>query len=316
MTNAKGALGARVAKAVQAHGITTLCVVREGETLAAVGPQDRPLPISSIRKSVISGLFGPLIARGAVQLNTTLADLGLDDSPGLTSLERAATLRHLLTSSSGVYLPLHNGGASYDIFRNRPSEWPNRGSVAPGARFHYSNWDFNVLGEIYQRVSGLALFTAVDRLLAQPLGFQDWNSLEHARLRYGHDMLGATPRYPNYAMQLSARDLARFGQLYLNGGVWNECPIVPADWVTESTRTHIRTGLPGPFQSYAYLWWTTDGDDRAGLPSGSFSAIGLGGQIVSVIPSRQSVIVAQRERVDSRSTQMLLPADLISALLE
>ncbi len=145
-----------------------------------------------------------------MELDATLADFGIDASPCVTDQERSPTLHHLLTSCSGVYLALHSG-STYDIFRNRPSDWPQRGSAAPGVEFHYSDWDFNVLGEIYQRVSGVALFAATDGILARPLGFRDWNPLEHARLRHGCDALGATPRYPNYAMQLSARDLARFG---------------------------------------------------------------------------------------------------------
>jgi hypothetical protein len=144
-------VGHRLEDAVKAHRISALCVVRSGETVVAVGPQDMPLPISSVRKSIISALFGRLIARGDVQLSTTLADFGIDDCPCPTDQERTATLQHLLTSCSGVYLPLHS--EAYDIFRNRPSDWPQRGSTAPGTKFHYSNWDFNVLGEIYQRVS-------------------------------------------------------------------------------------------------------------------------------------------------------------------
>jgi len=312
---AERAVAPGVAEAVQAHGFSTLRVLRESEAVIEIGPQNRPVPIHSIRKSILSSLFGPLIGRGEVQLSTTLAELGLDDFPGLTEHERAVTLRHLLTASSGVYLPLQDGAGSYDIFRDAPSEWPMRGSAAPGARFHYSNWDFNILGEVYQRVSGLPIFTALDGILAQPLGFRDWRPLEHARLHYSHDTLGATTRYPNYAIQLSARDLARFGQLYLNGGMWNGSPILPSEWVKESTRTHIRTGLPRPFDSYGYLWWTTDGGDPAGVPAGSFSAIGLGGQIVSVIPSHHMVIVAQRQHLDSRALQMALPTDLVKAVI-
>jgi CubicO group peptidase (beta-lactamase class C family) len=312
----EGAVAPNVAEAARAHGLTTLRVLRENEAVIEIGLQNRPVPIHSIRKSILSSLFGPLIARGDVQLGTTLAELGLNDSPGLTDCERTVTLRHLLTSSSGVYLPLQNGASSYDIFRNAPSEWPTRGSAAPGARFHYSNWDFNILGEIFQRVSGLPIFTALDGFLAQPMGFRDWRPLEHARLHYFHDTLGATARYPNYAIQLSARDLARFGQLYLNGGRWNGSQILPPEWVGESTRSHIRTGLPHPFDSYGYLWWTTDSDDPAGLPVGSFSAIGLGGQIVSVIPAQQMVIVAQRQHLDSRALQMALPTDLVKAVIQ
>ncbi len=302
---------ANVEDAVRAHKITTLCVVRSGETVVAVGPQDKPLPIHSIRKSIISALFGRLIARGDVQLDATLADFGIDDSPCLSDQERTATLQHLLTSSSGVYLPL-TSGSSYDIFRNRPSDWPRRDSAVPGAKFHYNNWDFNVLGGIYQRVSGVALFTAIDGILARPLGFRDWNPLEHTGLHYGYDPLGATPRYPNYAIQLSARDLARFGQLYLQEGTWDGCEIVPPDWVRVSTRTRVETGLISPFRSYGYLWWTSDGGDANALPSGSYSAVGVGGQTVSVIPSHQTVVVAQRADL---GTQMALPADVINAVL-
>lgn len=312
MTDAERA----VVKAVRAHGFSTLRVLRENEAVIEIGPQNLPVPIHSIRKSILSSLFGPLIGRGAVQLSTTLAELGLDDSPCLTEHERAVTLRHLLTSSSGVYLPLQNDASSYDIFRNVPAEWPMRGSAAPGARFHYSNWDFNILGEIYQRVCGLPIFIALDGILAQPMGFRDWCPFEHSRLHYFHDRLGATMRYPNYAIQLSARDLASFGQLYLNGGMWNGSQILPPEWVRESTRSHIRTGLQRPFDSYGYLWWTTDGDDPAGLPAGGFSAIGLGGQIVSVIPSHQMVIVAQRQQLDSRALQMALPTDLVKAVIQ
>jgi CubicO group peptidase (beta-lactamase class C family) len=285
-------VGHRVEDAVKAHRITTLCVVRSGETVVAVGPQDMPLPISSIRKSIMSALFGRLIARGDVQLSTTLADFGIDDCPRLTDQERTATLQHLLTSCSGVYLPLHS--EFYDIFRNSPSDWPQRGSAAPGTKFHYSNWDFNVLGEIYQRVSGAALFTAIDGILAGPLGFRDWNPLEHTRLRYGYDPLGATPRYPN----------------------WDGSEIVPSDWVRVSTQTRVETGLPGPFRSYGYLWWTTNGGGATALPPGSYSAAGLGGQAVSVIPSHQMVIVAQREDRAGGFTQMALPTDIIDSVLE
>lgn len=301
----------RVEEAVNAHRITRLCVIQSGETVLAVGPQDKPLPIHSIRKSIVSALFGRLIVSGDVQLNATLADFGIDDSPCLTDRERTATLQHLLTSTSGVYLPL-NYGATYDIFRNRPSDWPQRDSAVPGAEFHYNNWNFNVLGEIYQRVSGVALFTAIDGLLARPLGFRDWNPLQHTRLRYGYDPLGATPRYPNHALQLSARDLARFGQLYLNEGTWGGDEIVPPDWVRVSTATRVETGLPSPFASYGYLWWTANGGDANALPPGSYSAVGLFGQTLSVIPSHQMVVVAQGEDL---GTKMTLPADIIKALL-
>lgn len=303
-----------VHEAARNHGISTLRVLHCGEVAVTVGPQDAPMPINSIRKSMISAPFGRLIDAGVISLDATLSDIGVDDSPSLTQLERSATIEHLLTSRSGVYLPL-SFESSYDIFRNMPARWPDRGSDAPGTTFHYNNWDFNVPGEIYERAAEIPLFVAMDHLLAKPLGFRDWNPLDHARLYYVHDPVGATPRFPYYAMQLSARDLARFGQLYLNQGNWEAQQVVPASWIQQSTQSHVDTGLPSPFAHYGYLWWTIDDNDGSALPGGSYSAIGLGGQTLSVVPAHKMVIVAMRSYRDGANTSMALPDDIVNAVL-
>lgn len=302
------------AEALTRYGITHCRVLHRGEVVLTAGAQDEPLPVHSIRKSIMSALIGRLVDAGAVGLDSTLAQLGIDDSPPLTSIERSATLEHLLKSSSGVYLPL-KFESSFDVFTGTPTPWPGRGSSLPGAQFYYSNWDFNVLGEIYQRVSGTALFVAIDRLLAQPLGFRDWDPLVHTRLRYGRDIFGATERFPNYAMSLSSRDLARFGQLYCDGGHWQDQQLVPADWVQSSTRAHVTTGLPDPFGNYGYLWWVTGEHTGSPLPTGSFSAVGYGGQALTVIPSESLVIVALCENIKGRNPSMFIPGAVVSAVL-
>jgi CubicO group peptidase (beta-lactamase class C family) len=116
------------------HGITHCRVLVHDELVYTAGPQDEALPIHSIRKSIISALFGQLVGDGLVRLDTTLAELGVEDSPQLTPMEKSATLEHLLTSSSGVYLPLEFE-ASYDVFTNTPASWPDRESSLPGTRF-------------------------------------------------------------------------------------------------------------------------------------------------------------------------------------
>jgi CubicO group peptidase (beta-lactamase class C family) len=296
------------------QGITHCRVLVHDKVVYTAGPQDESLPIHSIRKSIISALFGQLIGEGLVRLDTTLAELGVDDSPQLTTVEKSATVEHLLTSSSGVYLPLQFE-TSYDVFTNTPTNWPDRESSLPGARFHYSNWNFNVLGDIYQRVSGTALFVAVDRLLAHPLGFRDWDPLVHGRLHYRSDLLGASPRYPNYAIAMSPRDLARFGQLYCDGGTWQGEQIVSSEWVSRSTRPMMVTGLPDPFGHYGYLWWVRGENTRSPLPQGSFSAVGIGGQVLSVIPSRGLVIVALCDNGKGGNAGMAIPDAVVSAIM-
>jgi CubicO group peptidase (beta-lactamase class C family) len=293
-------------------GLATLRVPYRGEVAYASGPQDLPLPIHSIRKSLISALIGQLVETG-LRLDTRLGQLGIDDCPGLDATEKSATIEHLLTSSSGVYLPL-KFETSFDVFNNEPMSWPKRGSSAPGERFHYSNWDFNVLGELYQRISGTSLFVAIDRLLAQPLGFRDWDPLQHSHLRYADDPLGATVRFPNYAVDMSARDLAVFGQLYLDGGERHGRHILSAEWIGQSTRPLVGTGLPHPFEHYGYLWWVSTADSGL-LPAGSYSAMGVGGQTLSVVPRHELVIVAMSDNRKGGSRRMGIPNDVTNVIL-
>jgi CubicO group peptidase (beta-lactamase class C family) len=299
--------------ALSRHGITHCRVLVHDDVVCTAGPQDEPLPIHSIRKSIVSALFGQLIGDGRVRLDATLAELGIDDSPQLTALEKSATLEDVLTSSSGIYLPLESP-TSYDVFANTAVAWPDRESSLPGTRFHYSNWNFNVLGEIYQRASGTALFVAIDRILARPLGFRDWDPLAHGRLHYGSDPLGATVRYPNYAMSLSPRDLARFGQLYCAGGSWRGRQIVSSEWVERSTRPVMATGLADPFGHYGYLWWVRGADSGSPLPPGSFSAVGVGGQVLSVVPSHGLVMVAMCDNSKGGNAGMSIPDDVMGAV--
>ena len=301
-----------VTAAVAADGVSALRVLHGGKPVYAVGRQNHPIPIHSVRKSAVSALIGTLVDDRVLSLETTLADLGIDDQSPLTAVESTATVEDLLTSSSGIYLPID--GSGFDVFTGRPTPWPLRGSVAPGSRFHYNNWDFNVLGEIYQRVSGRSLIVAFDQLIAQPLGFLDWQVLAHSRLRYAHDPLGATPRYPNHALQLSARDLATFGQLYLNGGELGGRRVVSTDWVRLSTQPVRSTHRPEPFSHYGYLWWVGTGGP-AGLPSGSFAAVGLGGPALCVIPAQDLVIAAVCGGDGAERGRMWLPINVINAVM-
>jgi CubicO group peptidase (beta-lactamase class C family) len=295
------------------HASTSVRVLHRGDVVYTAGPQDVPLPIHSMRKSILSALFGQLVDDG-LRLATTLADLGIDDSPALTPIEKSATLEHLLTSRSGVYLPLAFD-TSFDVLTGTATEWPGRASSAPGTRFRYNNWDFNALGEIYQRVSGISLFVAIDRLLAAPLGFRDWDPLRDGRLRYASDPLGATSTFPNYVLRLSTRDLATFGQLYLADGEWHGHRIVPADWVRRSTRPVVDTELAEPFGHYGYLWWVSGGGLDSLLPAGAFSAVGIGGQALTVVPDRELVIVAMCDTTTEGKTRMLIPEEITSAVV-
>ena len=267
-------------------GVLGLVCLADGKTIVSDGEVSKPLRIASVRKSILNALYGIAMTRQAINLDATMKELGIDDYTPLTDVERGATLRDLFKARSGIYIPTAAETPAMKAAR------PARGSHAPGTFWYYNNWDFNVLGEIYQRVTGRSFYTAVEHDLAGPLGWRDFDPMRDARYQYSSD----APRFPAYNLSMSARDLATVGQLYLDQGVLNGTPHVAASWVAESTAMYSTTGKTGIEGGYGYLWWGAtdkDGADPAGIPLGSYTAAGNGGRYVVVLPSVRGVIAIQ-----------------------
>ena len=255
-----------------------------GRVLMSYGDLDTLTYLASVRKSILSMLYGNYVASGKVRLDRTLADIGIDDLQGLTPRERMATTRQLLSARSGVYHPASNSGDDL-------ASAPPRGSQAPGTYYLYSNWDFNAVGAIFERETGRNIFDALESDLARPLGFQDWNRAIHVKS-------GDSTRsqHPAYHMHLSVRDMARIGYLMLREGNWAGRQLVPRDWVRESTRaiTPVTEMNPvprrnGPF-GYGYLWWVWDGPAARGAYEGAYAGLGAVGQHIVVMPKLDLVV--------------------------
>jgi CubicO group peptidase (beta-lactamase class C family) len=88
---------------------------------------------------------------------------------------------------------------------------------------------------------------------------------------------------PAYPIMISARDLPRFGLLFVNGSRWNATQVVPVAWVRESTTAYPQTDRNA---RYAYLWWVRSSDERG---PGVFMGIGYGAQVIAVIPSKRLI---------------------------
>jgi len=76
----------------------------------------------------------------------------------------------------------------------------------------------------------------------------------------------------------------------------------------------VQTGLPNPFGHYGYLWWTIDDTNESALPGGSYSAIGLGGKVISIVPADDLVIVVLCAHMAGASTQVAIPDDIVNAV--
>ncbi len=256
---------------------TALMIVTDGEVVFEWGRTANNLASHSTRKSLISALYGIAVAEGSIDLAATLEELGIGDRVPLTSAEKRATVEDLLKARSGVYIPA--AGEVEGMRRRRP----DRGSHPPGTHWYYNNWDFNVLGTVIRERAGEDIYEAFDRRIANPLGMQDY-SPERQAYAYERNF----SQHPAYPFLISARDLARFGQLYLDGGSWKEKQIIPTRWVKESTRSYSPTDQR--HLGYGYLWWVVTGDFH-GIQDGDYYASGLGGQMVLVLPRIDTVVV-------------------------
>lgn len=259
----------------------------------------------SIRKSLLSALIGIHVDEGRIDLDLTLADLGIDDREGLTERERAATIMDLLTARSGIYHPTH-----YETDRMIRIK-PARHSQGPGTWWCYNNWDFNALGTIFEQLVGRSLFEEFRARIAAPLDMEDFRY--DARHRDGEYVHSDASMHAAYPFRLSARDLARFGLLYLNGGSWNGKQVVPQRWVRMSVRPYSLAGDRG---GYGYMWWVANQDihfPQMSVPHGTYSARGARGHYIVVVPERELVVV---HRVDSDTPGRKVSSMAFGALLE
>lgn len=267
--------------------------VAEGHVISAWGDVDRKLELHSVRKSLYSALWGIAESRGLVNLNATLAELGVDDLHSLTAEEKKARLVDLLHARSGVY---HESAYAPS---DQEEERPARGSHAPDTFWFYNNWDFNVAGALLEQVTGKPMGVLFDEWIARPLGMEDY--------RPGDVFAAREPgrsRWPALTFRLSARDLARFGAMWLDGGRWKGRQVVPKEWVARASTPASQTGGPG--EGYAMMWWTYEPSavDAQRYPNASRVRVimgrGTGGQVVAVVPEAHLVFVHRADTDNGR----------------
>jgi CubicO group peptidase (beta-lactamase class C family) len=263
---------------------SSVMIVQCGRVVDEWGDPAKKITSFSVRKSFISALYGIYSAEGVIDINQTLEQAGIDDSPSpLTKEERQARIVDLLRARSGVY---HAADFETDFQRKGR---PARGSHPIGTFWFYNNWDFNALGTIFEKKTGLTIGDAFYKRIAKPIGMQDFKPND---VYYVGD--GTVSSHPAYMFEMTARDMARFGLLYLFHGRWRGHQIVPEAWIEKSTHTnemvhigHMDVG------GYEYLWWVEYGGVHLGEATspGMYSAQGAGGHIILVVPSRNLVIV-------------------------
>jgi CubicO group peptidase (beta-lactamase class C family) len=243
----------------------------------------------STAKSIAVTLMGMLVDEGKLALDKPL---GFDWRPELPSPEtdprNRITLRHVLNMSSGLY-PVDSfnmeyatgSGLAYWAGSSSIEGMRDRGLVRePGTFWDYENYD--TLLAVYAMKQALGSDEAYQQFprkaLLDKIGMR--NTLVSAD-RF-HDFILSSQVYTN------ARDLARFGLLYAQNGVWDGERLISEDWIE-----FVRTPAPATADSgnfYGGQWWLVP-DDRTDVPKDAYSTSGNRGQYVIVVPSHDLVIV-------------------------
>jgi CubicO group peptidase (beta-lactamase class C family) len=266
---------------------SALLIVYNGKIVATFGNIQRRYKCHSVRKSFLSALYGIYEAEGVIDLNKTLKELNIDDITPLTESEKEAQIIDLLKARSGVYIPA--GAESLDMKESRPE----RDSHPHDTFWYYNNWDFNVLGTIFEKETQQDIFEAFYHQIAEPLQMEDFRLMDGTHDYYERRV----SIHPSYPFKVSARDMARFGQLYLQKGKWNEKQIIPEKWIEDSITSHSYHADNG--KGYGYLWWTDENFNGSKM----YHASGYGGHYIGVFPAEQVVIVLRADTYTFKSIQ-------------
>ena len=235
-------------------------------------------------------------------------------------------MRQLLTMTAGLPPDLPNGDPPASL--SGPDWVANilrTGTVAPpGKTFAYSSAGSHLLSAILTHAVGTSMLDYARPRLFEPLSIDTRNAFQprtqdEATIAAYDKASFAWPKDPSgiqlgFAfLKMAPRDLAKLGQLYLDGGRWNSRQVAPGAWVKESTTAQVTTQGTTGFafsQSYGYQWWVTKerGHD-------AYAAVGLGGRLVEVVPDLRLVVVIAAEAGENNLGWGLLRGMVADAVL-
>jgi CubicO group peptidase (beta-lactamase class C family) len=277
-------------------GARELVVVRNGYLIHKGPGADTYHNVWSCTKTFTSTVLGLLVAGGKCAIDDPAVKYvpDLDDRyPAYGKIR----LRHLASMSAGYKGEVV--GVSKDQPWGEPPYYLN--PVAPlyeaGTKVQYNDHEVFLLGKILTRLAGEPLRTLFRRRIAAPIGMEPWDWGASGTVD-GIELSNAagTPNHPG--VQTTARQMARFGLLYLNRGNWNGRQLLPASFVDEAVRNQVGGIGQSSFlyQRYGFYWWTNGvmpGGKRPwpDAPPLSYTSHGHRSNFCVVIPEWNMVVV-------------------------
>lgn len=283
---------------------------------------------ASVTKSITSALLGIAIDHGFIRdVDERMAAFFPQYSDLIDEKKYRITLEHLLTMTSGLEwneIGRWFRDPEFDLVRlfvePDPIEYVLSKDVVhePGTYWYYNGGGVNMLGEVIRKASGLRIDAFAEHYLMAPLGIRE----------YEWDHINADIIHASGNLKLCPRGMAKFGQVFLNGGTWKNRRIISEAWVTKSTKPIVSIPVSSLKKiiakeyldwaktmgdHYGYLWWVKTFCTDLGCVE-SYLADGWGGQRIVVFPSLNLLVVftggnyATAEPVHEMISQYILPA--------
>lgn len=273
--------------------------------------------VASVTKSILSALIGIAIDTGYIKnVDQMVLDFFPEYFPeGAETVNREITIRHLLTMTAPY--PFEDWHEPLDKMCIQP-DWVNytldmlgqKGSIGT---FKYSTAGAHLLSAIITRSTGINAREFANEHLFKPLGMREIPDYKMAAFGFD-DLFGKNVKGwvkdPNgistggWGLTLNPRDMARFGLLYLNHGIWDNTQIISKKWILESTAMNSN--------HYGYLWWLLNENELL-----AYSALGDGGNVICCIPEKDLVVaIASEFMVNARDRWTLIKEHIIPAIID
>jgi CubicO group peptidase (beta-lactamase class C family) len=277
--------------------------IRHGKVIAEgwwepYGPEYKHL-LYSASKTFTATAVGLAVHENRLKVTDRIVSFfpySLPDS--MSTYMKEMTVKNLLTMSAGQDPEPRSFGNNGDWITTFLDTDPVH---QPGTVFKYNNMATFMLSAIVQQVTGETVFDYLMPRLFMPLGIRgiDWD-LNPQGINLG--MIG---------LRVRTEDLAKFGQLLMNDGVWDKEQLVPKAWVQEATSFKIKTVEQADdksdwAQGYAYQMWRGRNN--------SVRVDGMAGQFVVLFPDKDAIVVFTANARDTQKELNLMHDYLVPAI--
>jgi CubicO group peptidase (beta-lactamase class C family) len=292
--------------AVEQHdcGLHSLMLLRHGHVVAegwwSPYTPGAPHMLYSLSKSFTSTAIGLAVAEGRLSVDDPVLAFFPAEAPRKPSANLAAMrIRHLLSMSTG-----HDHDTTEYLYRRRDGDWARAFlarpvAYAPGTHFLYNTGASYMLSAIVQRVTGQTLLQYLQPRLFEPLGIE-----------------GATwetcPRGVNtggFGLSIKTEEIARFGQLYLQRGMWQGRRLLPEAWVADASAAQVSNATNTEVdwqQGYGYQFWR--------CRHGAYRGDGAFGQFCVILPEQDAVVAITAGSPNMQAVLNLIWTHLLPAI--